>query len=588
MMTRMNKDDVAAALDEIGTLLELKGENSFRCNAYHNAARIIAQIDGNLKDLIAAGKLGEVRGIGTTLVEKITTLVQTGELPFLTELRAEIPSGMRDMLRIPGLGPKKVKAMHDASLHIADIAALEQACHNGSVADLKGFGAKTQAKILEGIAFLGQVGQRVRFDQAYPLGVALLEQLSKLPGVVRSELCGSLRRRRESAKDIDILISAKDAKPIMAAFVALPEMMQVVGHGETKSSIVAAMSIGGEKVVLNADLRVVTDDAFPFALLYFTGSKEHNIRLRARAIERGLSLNEYALSGGKRPLRCTSEEEIFKALDLPFIPPELREDSGEMEAAETHRLPTLVQASDIRGVFHNHTTASDGSASLEEMALAAKKLGLEYFGVGDHSQSLKIANGLSPERVRRQWQEIDEINKRLTGVQILKGTECDILEDGSLDFDDELLAGFDYVVASVHTHFTMTPEAMTARICKALAHPAVTMLGHATGRLLLRRDGYKVDLDAVLQAAAQHGKMIEVNAQPLRLDIDWRHCKKAKALGIPLVINPDAHSPAELALFEFGVNEARRGWLEKGDVFNTKTLRQVMKDLQKRKGGSRS
>ncbi len=583
MMTRMNKEEVAAALDEIGTLLELKGENSFRCNAYHNAARTIQQLEGNLNDLITTKQLGEVRGIGATLVEKITILVQTGELPFLNDLRAEVPSGMRDMLRIPGLGPKKIKAMHDA-LHISDVAALEQACHDGRVAELKGFGAKTQAKILEGIAFLGQVGQRVRFDQAFPLGLALLEQLSKHPGVIRSELCGSLRRRRESAKDIDILISAMDPKPIMQMFVGLPEVMQVVGHGDTKSSIVAAMTIGGEKVVLNADLRVVNDEAFPFALMYFTGSKEHNIRLRARAIDRDLSLNEYALAGAKRKVKCSSEEDIFKALDLPYIPPELREDSGEIESAEMNKLPKLIEARDIRGVFHNHTTASDGSASLEEMAVAAKKLGLEYFGVGDHSQSLKIANGLSPERVSQQWKEIDELNKRLTGVQILKGTECDILEDGSLDFDDELLAGFDYVVASVHTHFNMLPEAMTARICKALAHPAVTMLGHATGRLLLRRDGYKVDLDAVLQAAAKHGKMIEINAQPLRLDIDWRHCKKAKALGIPLVINPDAHSPAELALYEFGVNEARRGWVEKGDVFNAKSLKLVQKELEKRKG----
>jgi DNA polymerase (family X) len=587
MMTRMNKDEVAAALDEIGTLLELKGENSFRCNAYHNGARTVQQIEGNLKDLIAAGKLGDIRGIGSGLVEKITTLAQTGELPFLNDLRAKVPAGLRDMLRIPGLGPKKVKAVHDA-LHVSDVAALETACRGGLVAGLKGFGEKTQAKILEGIAFLGQVGQRVRFDQAFPLSVALLDQLSRLPGVVRSELCGSLRRRRESAKDIDILISAHDPKPIMAAFVGLPEVMQVVGHGDTKSSIVAAMAIGGEKVVLNADLRVVDDEAFPFALMYFTGSKEHNIRLRARAIERGLSLNEYALSGGKRQVKCKTEEDIFHALDLPFIPPEIREDSGEIEAAEKHQLPKLIETTDIRGVFHNHTTASDGSASLEEMALAAKKLGLEFFGVGDHSQSLKIANGLSPERVRQQWREIDDLNKKLTGVHILKGTECDILEDGSLDFDDKLLAGFDYVVASVHTHFNMTSEAMTARICKALAHPAVTMLGHATGRLLLRRDGYKVDLDAVFQAAAQHGKMIEINAQPLRLDIDWRHCKKAKALGVPLVINPDAHSTAELALFEFGVNEARRGWLEKGDVFNTKTLKQVVKELGTRKAASES
>jgi len=578
----MTKDEISTALEEIGVLLELKGENPFRCNAYHNAARAVTQIEGDLGSIIEAGTLGQVRGIGSTLVDKITTLFETGELPFLNELRAEVPVGLREMLRIPGLGPKKVKALNDL-LTIVDVAGLKKACEAGQVATLKGFGVKTQAKILEGITFLGQVGQRVRFDQAYPLGLALLEQLSKLPGVIRSELCGSLRRRRESAKDIDILISAADATPIMEAFVSLPEVMQVVGRGETKASIVAAMSIGSEKIVLNADLRVVSDEAFPFALHYFTGSKEHNIRVRARAQERGLSLNEYALAGEQKSVKCAEEADIFKALDLDYIPPELREDTGEIEAAEKHRLPVLIERDDIRGVFHNHTTYSDGIASLEEMALASKKLGLEYFGVGDHSQSLKIANGMSPERVLQQHREIDELNGRLKGIHILKGIECDILEDGSLDYDDELLKSFDYVVASIHTLFGQPVDVMTARIVKALSHPSVTMLGHATGRLLLRRDAYKVDLDAVLRAAAKYGKMIEINAHPLRLDLDWVHAKKAKALGIPLVINPDAHSPGELALFEFGVNEARRGWLEKDDVFNTRPLKQVMKDLAARR-----
>jgi DNA polymerase (family X) len=581
----MTKDEVAAALDEIGTLLELKGENSFKCNAYHNAARTVQQIQGDLKKMIADGSLAEVRGVGESLREKITTLVSTGELPYLADLRKEIPAGMLDMLRIPGLGPKKAKALHE-ELKIDDVAALEKACKEDKVAHLKGFGAKTQAKILEGIAFLGQVGQRVRIDQALPLGMALLEHLSKLPGVIRSELCGSLRRRRETAKDIDILLSAHDAKPIMDAFVKLPEVMQVVGHGDTKSSIVAAMAIGGKKIVLNADLRVVPDESFPFALHYFTGSKEHNIRVRQRAIERGLSLNEYGLTGPKRSVKCKEEADIFKALDLPWIPPEMREDSGEIEAAEKGKLPTLIEFDDIRGVFHNHSTYSDGNASLEQMALAAKKLGWEYFGIGDHSQSLKIANGLSPATVRKQWKEIDALNEKLTGIRIIKGTEVDILEDGSLDYDDELLQQFDYVVASVHTHFNQPIDVMTARICKALAHPAVTMLGHATGRLILQRDSYKVDVDAILQAAAKHGKMIEINAHPVRLDLDWKHCKKAKALGIMLVINPDAHSMDDLALTAFGVNEARRGWLEKENVFNTRPVKQVMKDLEKRKAAT--
>lgn len=334
---------------------------------------------------------------------------------------------------------------------------------------------------------------------------------------------------------------------------------------------------------MNADLRVVTDQQFPFAVVYFTGSKEHNIRLRQRAIDRGLSLNEYALSGADREVPCVDEAAVYKSLDLDWIPPELREDTGEVEAAGKHQLPALIQPADIRGVFHNHTTYSDGTASLETMALAAKALGWEYFGVGDHSQSLNVANGLTPERVREQWAEIDRLNSKLEGVRILKGTECDILLDGQLDYDDELLAGFDYVVVSVHTHFQLGEAEQTDRICTALRNPYTTMLGHATGRLLLRRQGYKLDLERILRTAAEHGKMIEINAQPSRLDLDWTAVRRAKALGVMIVINPDAHTPAELGFTPFGVDVARRGWLRKEDVLNTRPLAEVMLELARRK-----
>ncbi len=486
------------------------------------------------------------------------------------------------MLRLPGMGPKKVKALHD-ELQIDTLDSLKAACEAGRVASLKGFGAKTQQKILDGLRFLGEVGQRVRIDQAYPIGKTLLDRVRQMPGVIRAELCGSLRRRRETAKDVDLVVSAKDPKPIMDAFVSQPEVMQVIGHGDTKSSIVFGMNFDGQRVVMNADLRVVTDDVFPFAVLYLTGSKEHNVKLRQRAMDRGLSLNEYALSGGKKPIQCATEEEIYAYFGLEYVPPELREDTGEIDSAEKKLLPQLLQAGDVRGVFHNHTTYSDGAASLEEMALAAKKLGFEYFGVGDHSQSLKIARGLTPAAVKKQHKEIDALNDHLTGMRVFKGTECDILEDGSLDFSDEVLKSFEYVVVSVHTLFGMTADDMTRRVCKALAHPATTMLGHATGRLLLRREGYKIDLDQVLRCAAQHGKMIEINAQPSRLDLDWVHVKRAKAMGIPIVINPDAHSEGELALFEFGVDVARRGWLEKKDVFNTRPVNEVVREFERRK-----
>lgn len=576
----MTKQTVAAALEEIGTLLELKGESAFRTNAYHNAARALEQLEADFDTLVRTDALGTVRGLGNALVEKIMTLVQTGELPYLTQLREEVPAGLLRILRIPGLGPKKVKAIHDA-LGITQLHELELACREGRVAALKGFGAKTQEKILAGLQFLEQVGNRVRLDQAMPLGQALMEQLRRLPGVVRAELCGSVRRRRETAKDLDLLLSSSDPTPIMHAFVTLPQVVQVTGHGETKSSIIARWQLGSREVLLNADLRVVPDEVFPFALHHFTGSKEHNVRMRQRALERGLSLSEWGLTrtGTNEAIACADEAAIFAALGLAYIPPEMREDTGEIERAEAGPLPRLIERGDLRGVFHNHTTYSDGTASLEEMALATKALGLEYFGVGDHSQSLKVANGLSPAAVRKQHAEIDAVNRTLSGVKILKGIECDILEDGSLDYDDELLASFDYVVASVHTYFNLPVAEQTARIVRALSHPSVTMLGHPTGRLLLRREGYAVDLDAVLKAAAKYGKMIEINANPYRLDLDWTHCKKAKALGIPLVINPDAHAPEDLAYVEDGIHVARRAWLTAGDVFNTLPLKEVERRL---------
>lgn len=573
----MSKDQVAAILDQIAVLLELQGENPFRCNAYRNAARAIEQLETSLADMIASGKLAEIRGIGETLRDKITTLVTTGQLPFYEELRAKTPPGMLEMLRVPGMGPKKVKALYD-QLGIDSLEKLRTACEQGKVAALKGFGDKTQQKILEGIQFLGQVGERIRLDQALALAVPLLEELRKVPGVIRSELCGSLRRRRETIRDIDILVSATDPAPIMDRFVSLPGVTQVMARGDTKASVTLnAASSTGQTVVINADLRVVSDKQYPFALHYFTGSKEHNVAVRARAQSFGLKLNEYELAGAKRKVACKDEADIFHALKMDYIPPEMRENTGEIEAAAEHKLPTLVELGDIRGVFHCHTNWSDGSATLEEMAHAARELGLQYLGIADHSQSLTVANGLTPERVRKQHQEIDKLNARLKGIRLLKGIECDILADGELDFDDKVLATFDYVVASVHSHFNQTEEHMTARIIKALGHPRVTMLGHPTGRLLLRREAYHVDLEAVLQAAARHKKIIEINAHPMRLDLDWTHCKRAKALGIKLVINPDAHSTQEIGYFRYGVDVARRGWLEKDDVMNTQTLKQVLR-----------
>jgi DNA polymerase (family 10) len=576
----MDKDRVASVLDEIATLLELQGENPFRCQAYRNAARAIQQIEGNLVEIVSEGKLKGTAGIGETLHDKITILVTTGRLPFHEELKTKIPAGLVEMLRLPGVGPKKVKALFD-QLGIEDLEKLKQACDEGKVASLKGFGAKTQQKILEGITFLGQSGQGIRLDQAEAVAEMLLEGLRRCPDIIRMEVCGSLRRRKEIIRDIDLLASSKNAGPVMQHFVNLPGVSQVIGQGETKTSIVIDKGIQeGRSLVINADLRVVSDQQFPFALNYFTGSKEHNVALRGRAQNFGLKLNEYELAGDKGAIPCKEESDVYQALKLDYIPPELREHTGEIEAAAQHRLPKIIERGDIQGTFHCHSKWSDGAASIEEMARAAKKLGLKYLGIADHSQSLAIASGLSLERVQEQHTEIDSLNRRLKGITLLKGTECDILPDGRLDYPDEVLRTFDFVVASVHTHFNQQAEEMTARVVRALSHPLVTMLGHATGRILLRREGYKMDMEAVLKAAAKHGTWIEINAYPARLDIDWLACKRAKSLGIKLLINPDAHTIEEIAFIRYGVDVARRGWLEKADVVNTLPLAEVIQALQ--------
>lgn len=579
----MSKDDVADALDEIGTLLELQGENAFRCNAYFNAARTVRSLADDLKQLVAEKRLGEVRGLGAALVDKVTTLVTTGRLPYLDDLRRQVPAGLVEMRQLQGLGSKKVKALHD-QLGIDSVEKLKAACERGEVGTLKGFGAKTQANILEAIRFREAAGQRVRIDLATGLAEALLARVKELPGVIRAEACGSVRRRRETVADIDLLAAAADAGPVIAAFAAFPEVVRVLGQGPTKASVLAEARVDGDKVTLQADLRVLPDEQFAFGLHYFTGSKAHNIRMRQRAIDRGWLLSEYGLGTETERIACATEADIFAALGLAPIPPELREDTGEIEAADAKALPRLVGVGQIRGVFHNHSTYSDGGATLEEMALAAKALGFEYYGTGDHSQSLTVARGMPPSVVRKQWDEIDRLNAKLSGIRILKGIESDILEDGSLDYPDELLAGFDYVVGSVHSHFGLSEAEQTARVCRALSHPKLTMLGHATGRILLRREGYKIDLEEVLKTAARHGKMVEINASPYRLDLDWVHAKRAKALGVMLVINPDAHSPGELANYRYGVDVARRGWLEPKDVFNTRSLPEVVAELARRRG----
>jgi DNA polymerase (family 10) len=565
----MDRDRVASILDEMGTLLELRGENPFRCRAYRNASQAIRATDEPLDELVASGRLGDVPGLGAAMVDKVTRLVTTGGLAEYDDLRRDTPPGLIGLLRVPGLGPTRIKTLRD-TLKLEGLADLKKAAEAGAIAGLKGFGAKTQAKILEGIAFVESTGDRILLSTARRLAEPLLAWVRDQPGVTRAEIAGSLRRRKETIGDLDLLFASDDPAPVLEAFAARPEVATVLGLGGTKASVQLSMGV-------QCDLRGVPAASFACAWNYFTGSKEHNIELRRRAQARGLKLSEYALEGPDGPLPIASEEDLYRALGLHFLPPELRDDPRDLEASAAGPLPRLVERADLRGTFHCHTDWSDGGATLEEMAEAAAARGLKYLGIADHSRSAGYAGGLSIDRVREQWAAIDRLNERLApdGFRLFKGTECDILGDGTLDFPDEVLAGFDYVVASVHSLFGLDREAMTARIVRAARHPKVTMLGHPTGRLLLARDAYAVDLEAVIEACAEAGTLIEINANPHRLDLDAPHARRARDLGLLIAINPDAHSTGGLDDLVYGVAQARRAGLRADDVLNAKEADEV-------------
>lgn len=576
----MDKADIAGVFEEIAVLLELRGDNPFKVRAYQNAARTIETLEEDIGTLVTEARLTAVKGIGKDLAERITELHTTGKLVMLEELRASIPPGLIQMLDIPGVGPKKVKALHE-QLGIDTLEALQAACTDGRVAELKGFGAKTAEKILLGIKNREAYGKRHLRPLALAVAAPIVAGLRKLPGVSHAESAGSLRRRMETVGDLDFLVAAEgDAvAPVMDWFCAQPGVVEVTAKGETKSSV--RFESG-----LQADLRVVPAAQFFFALHHFTGSKDHNVAMRRRALDRGLSLSEWGLTptkdGVEKPPVATSEAEVFGALGLPWIPPELREGMGEVELAEEGKLPRLVESKDLRGAFHNHTTASDGADSLEAMTAAAQALGWEYLGIADHSKSSFQANGLDEIRLRAQIESIRKLNASgKFACRVFAGSEVDILKDGSLDFDDALLAELDYTVASVHNAFTLPEDEMTARIVRALEHPSVTMLGHLTGRLLLKREAYKVNAAKIIDAAIANGKIIELNAHPIRLDMDWRLWIRAAERGLLTSINPDAHETRGLADVAWGVDAARKGRLEARHVFNTRPLAEVLKYLKR-------
>jgi DNA polymerase (family 10) len=582
----MDKDRVAEILSEIGTLLELKGENPFKTRAYANAARALESLTEPLDRIISEHRLGEIKGIGEALQEKITRLVTTGKLPYYEELKASVPAGLVEMLNIPGLGPKKVKAIHE-HLQIDTVAKLEEACKAGRVAGLEGFGARTQEKILEGIQFRRTYASRHLLSDALAAAESILDHLRNQSDVIRCSTAGSVRRFKEVIGDIDLLASSKNPPAVIDLFTRHSTVMSVSARGDTKATVILRDG-------LQADLRVVSDAEFPYALAYFTGGKEHNIVMRQRAIQRGLRLNEYGLFKSKEETRdpklrlpCKTEEDIFHALDLPYIPPELREDHGEFVAAEKDELPKLVEWTDLKGSLHNHSNWSDGRESLEEIAAATRELGCAYWAITDHSKSSFVANGLDAARVAKQLEAIKAINRKLEDegeeFRLLTGSEVDILSDGKLDFKDDLLAQLDVVVASVHQGFTLGEAEMTRRIIRAAENPYVHALGHLTGRLLLEREPYHVNQTAVIDACAETGTWIELNANPYRFDMDWRLWPYAKSKGVNCVINCDAHRLEHAGFLRLGAGIARKGWLTRADVINTLPLNALMNALGKKR-----
>lgn len=571
----MDRKEIAAVLSEIAAILEIKGDNPFKIRAYENAAIIVERLT-NLDELVGEGTLTKVRGIGKRLAAHIEELYKTGDLKEYRTLVKSVPGGIFEMLRIPGVGAKKVKAFWE-KLGITALGELEYACKENRLRDLPGFGQKSQDKILQGIIYLKKYQGRHLYPYAYLSAVMIVEKLKKNKDVGKIEIAGSLRRKKETVKDIDILVSTKAPKKVMDAFIKLPFIESVIAKGETKTSVII-------KTGINVDLRSVTDKEFPYALHHFTGSKEHNTAMRSMAKKKGFKMNEYGLFKGDKNISCKDEEAIFNQLGLKFIPPELREDMGEIEASEEKNLPKLIEQKDMKGMIHIHSDYSDGSNTIEELAVYAKKLGYTYLGICDHSQVASYAGGLKPAALKKQQKEIDNINKKIKSFRILKGTEVDILPDGSLDYSDEILKTFDFVIASVHSKFGMSKEDMTKRICKALKNPYVTILGHPTGRLLLAREAYPVDMNKVIDTAAEYGKAIELNANPHRLDVDWRYGTYLKKKGVKVVICPDAHSVEGMDDVAYGVGIARKAGLAKADVINAWPVEKFEKWMNKNNG----
>lgn len=568
-----NKEEFSNLLSELVMLWELLSENPFKIRALHNAIHFLQSTSMTLQEILQSPP----KGFGKGILDRITEYLQTGTLNELQSLKSKFPTTLFELMKIPGLGPKKVKVLYD-ELRISTIEELQQACIQNKISTLKGFGEKTQQKILEGINFLNQYSGKYLYSDAEKMALSLIGDIlldDNIRSNVKIEVAGSLRRKKEIIHDIDLLVCGMHeyTKIAMQKFVSSPLVTKVLAEGDTKSSVL--LNNG-----MQADLRIVAPESYATALCYFTGSKEHNTMLRSLALNKKLKLNEYGLYQNDTAVSLQSETELYEALGLHWIPPELREGLDEIEYASKDEIKNLITESDIVGVLHVHTTYSDGHSTLEEIVEYARKLGYEWLGISDHSQSAYYANGMKVDSLLKQWQEIDQLNQRYPDIKILKGIESDILPDGSLDYDESILKKFDFVIGSVHSHMSMNKEEMTNRIIKAIQNPHLTILGHPTGRLLLERPSYEVDIDVVLDACIKHNKIVEINANPHRLDLDWRVLRAYRNKGLQFIIGVDAHFIEGLEDMRYGVFVARKGWLSSDKLLNTRNYDELIKLLK--------
>ncbi len=570
----VQNSDVSDIFNKMADLLEIEGANPFRVRAYRNASRAVSSLPRSVSDMLESGEdLTDLPGIGKDLAGKIKEIVETGSLALFEELKGKTPSGLSQLMKVEGLGPKRVRALN-RNLGVTSLKELEEAARTGKVRELDGFGEKTEQKILEELEAYEGIEKRIKLIEAEQRARSIVEYLKGVKGVKKITVAGSYRRRKETVGDLDILVTCKRGAQVMERFVNYEDVKKVVSQGNTRATIILRSG-------LHVDLRVVPQVSYGAALHYFTGSKAHNIAVRKLGVKKNLKINEYGVFKGDDRIAGKTEKEVYNQVDLPYIEPELRENRGEVEAAQKGSLPRLIDLKDLRGDLHAHTKATDGHATLEEMAESAKARGYEYLAITDHSRKVSIAHGLDARRLARQIQEIDQLNEKLRDIVLLKGIEVDILKDGTLDLPDAVLKELDVVVCSVHYHRRLSRRKMTERVIRAMDNPYFNIFAHPTGRLINDREPYQIDLERIIEAARERGCFLEINANPDRLDLSDSHCRMAKDMGLKLAISTDAHSVADMDFIRYGVDQARRGWLEPDDILNTRSLKQLKKMLKR-------